>query len=64
MGLCPIDLANCERAGCRRDVCELSGAVPLLVCWECGAVEAETHASGTCVKCLRIYVPNPATEVI
>ncbi|HET7097072.1 MAG TPA: hypothetical protein VFJ68_06745 [Casimicrobiaceae bacterium] len=64
MGLCPIDLAICERAGCQRDVCELADAAPLLVCWECGAIEAETQAAGACVSCLRIYVPDPATEVI
>ena len=64
VGLCPIDLAICERAGCQRDVCELADAAPLLVCWECGAIEAETQAAGACVSCLRIYVPDPATEVI
>jgi hypothetical protein len=64
VGLCPIDLAICERAGCQRDVCELADAPPLLVCWECGAVEAETLAAGACMSCLRVYVPDPATEVI
>jgi hypothetical protein len=64
MGLCPVDLALCERAGCRRDVCELTDASPLLVCWECGAVESEALAAGTCLSCLRVYVPDPATEVI
>ena len=64
VGLCPIDLAVCERVGCCRDVCERADASPLLVCWECGAVESETLTAGTCVSCLRIYVPDPMTEVI
>ena len=64
MGLCPVDLAACERSGCTRDVCERSDASPLLACWECGAVEAEALAAGMCVRCLRVYVPDPATEVI
>ena len=64
MGLCPVDLAMCERAGCRRDLCELADASPLLVCWECGAVESEAVAAGLCLACLRVYVPDPATEVI
>jgi hypothetical protein len=64
VGLCPIDLALCERGGCCRDVCELADASPLLVCWECGAVGSERLAAGTCVSCLRIYVPDPTTEVI
>ena len=64
VGLCPIDLAMCERTDCRRDRCELAAAAPLLVCWDCGAVEAEASAAGTCVSCLRICVPDLATEVI
>jgi len=64
MGLCPVDLALCERTSCRRDVCELADASPLLVCWECGSVESEAVAAGLCLSCLRVYVPDPATEVI
>jgi len=40
MLICPVDLEACERAGCRGDSCELTGVSPLLLCWECGAVEA------------------------
>jgi hypothetical protein len=64
VGLCPIDLAICERVACCHDVCESADASPLLVCWECGAIESEALAAGMCVSCLRIYVPDPATEVI
>jgi hypothetical protein len=42
----------------------LADATPLLVCWECGAVESEAAAAGLCLSCLRVYVPDPATEVI
>jgi hypothetical protein len=38
-------LRSCERAACRRDARELADASPLLVCWECGAVESETVAA-------------------
>ena len=65
MGLCPVDLVICERTGCRRDGCELADTSPqLLICWECGSLESGAVAAGVCVACLRVYVPDPATEVI
>jgi hypothetical protein len=64
MGLCPVDLAICERSACHRDFCELADATQLIVCWECGAVESTAHTSNMCVTCLRVYVPDPATEVL
>jgi hypothetical protein len=60
--MCPADLEACERAGCRGEVCELTGVSPLLLCWECGAVEARAHAAEICVVCQHAYGPPPVTE--
>jgi hypothetical protein len=62
MRMCPIDLDVCERAGCGGGTCELAGVSPLLLCWECGAVEAHAHGEEVCVVCLHTYTPPPATE--
>jgi len=62
MLICPVDLEACERAGCRGDSCELTGVSPLLLCWECGAVEARQHGGEVCVACLHAFTPAPAAE--
>ena len=60
MRMCPIDLDVCERAGCGGGTCELAGVSPLLLCWECGAVEAHAHGEGFCSVCLHPYTLAPA----
>jgi len=62
MRMCPIDLDVCERPGCGGGTCELAGVSLLLLCWECGAVEAHAHGEEVCVVCLHTYTPAPATE--
>ena len=64
MGICPVDLALCQRAECRHGHCERADALPLRVCWDCGALEAARANSDLCLGCIRIYVPRPATEAL
>jgi hypothetical protein len=35
---------------------------PLLLCWECGAVEGRAHGAEVCVVCLHTYRPTPTSE--
>ena len=62
MLMCPVDLAVCERAGCSGHLCEMAGVSPLLLCWECGAVEGRAHGAEVCVVCLHLYRPTPTAE--
>jgi len=62
MLMCPVDLEACERAGCRGGTCEKAGMSPLLLCWECGAVEGRAHGIEVCVVCLHAFRPTPVTE--
>ncbi|MEO8676824.1 MAG: hypothetical protein ABI569_14705 [Casimicrobiaceae bacterium] len=62
MLMCPVDLEACERAGCRGGTCEMAGMSPLLLCWECGAVEGRAHGAEVCVVCLHAFRPAPVTE--
>lgn len=59
---CPVDLEACERTRCLGGVCELAGVSPLLLRWECGAVEDRAHGADVCVVCLYAFRPAPATE--
>lgn len=61
--LCPVDLAVCERAGCRGGQCELADTAPLAVCWECGTIEAQGIVAGVCIACIaEFHHAREATE--
>ena len=62
MRLCPVDLAACDRAGCRGGHCELAeGERTYTICWECGKVESHDIVHGICMECVRLQV-TPVRE--
>ena len=62
MKICPVDLAACDRAGCRGGHCELAeDSATLTVCWECGKLESHGIVHGICIECVQVDV-TPARE--
>jgi hypothetical protein len=64
MLVCPVDTEACQRATCRRGVCELSGSAPLRPCSECGALETGGLTIGVCLACVQAGDLPAAAELI
>jgi len=64
MLVCPVDLDACKRAACRRGVCELTGAAPLVPCWECGSLEMRSMTAVICAICLHEHTSQPASPEV
>jgi hypothetical protein len=52
---CPVTLAPCSRPSCRSGSCYRAAAPALLICWECGGLEAQGVTHGLCIACMRAY---------
>jgi hypothetical protein len=63
MLICPVALVPCERPSCRGGSCHRAGVPALIICWECGGLEAEGVVHGRCVTCARAYLVDPAQDV-
>ena len=65
MKICPVDLATCDRAGCRSGHCELAQDSPTLtLCWECGVIQSNGIVHGICIECVSLRHAAPREEKV